>query len=84
MKSKKKATGRKNSLLTRLVPKTRKGIVKVSIAAIVLVVVVGAIPSHMLLQKALQLILQPKTRKVLALNSEIQKYFKKGATVLRS
>lgn len=44
VKSKKKVTSRKNALLTRLMPRTRKGIVKVSIAAIVLVAVVGAIP----------------------------------------
>lgn len=44
VKPKKKATSRMNALLTRLMPRNRKGIIKVSIAVVVLVVVVGAIP----------------------------------------
>ena len=44
VKPKKKATSRKKALLTRLMPRSRKGLIKVSIAAIVLVAVVGVIP----------------------------------------
>lgn len=44
VKPKKKAASRKKALLTGLIPRSRKGIIKLSIAAIVLVAVVGAIP----------------------------------------
>lgn len=45
VKPKKKTASRKKSLLARFMPRNRKGyIIKVSIAAIVLVAVVGAIP----------------------------------------
>lgn len=42
--SKKKAATRKTALLARLLPRSRKGVIKASIAAIVFVALVGAIP----------------------------------------
>lgn len=65
---KKKVASRKTALLTRLLPRNRKGVIRASIAAIVFVALVGAIPFPYAFAKSTTLDFVTENQKTLALN----------------